>query len=98
VSDGNEIDLMKIGTHAVAGGGGATLVGVIMRVLQGRDAREARDEFVSLRGAVQRLIEDVGEHKKVFEDVVETKLSVKALHARLDDTERRLARLEAKKR
>lgn len=109
VSD--ELDpLMKGLIHA--GGGGitaATLVGGFMRWLNGRDreereikaadeAKKAREEFLELRADVKRLLEDVGEHKKVFEDVVETKLSLKALHRRFDESEVRIARLEHRKR
>lgn len=88
--------------------GSAGLVGALMRWLAGREAREARqaqelarEEFVLLRADVKRLIDDVGEHKRVFEDVVNTKQAVKTLGEKFDDmkgklerTDERLSRLE----
>jgi uncharacterized protein Yka (UPF0111/DUF47 family) len=98
MSDGNEVDLMKMATHTASGIGGAGLIGVLMRFFQSREAQQAREEFVELRGDVKRLIDDIGEHKRVFEDVVGTKMSVSALHKRLDEYEKRLDRVEGRKR
>lgn len=98
MSDGSEVDLARIGSHAVAGGGGAGLVGLVMRFFQSREAQAMRDEFIAMRGDVKHLIEAVAEHKKIFEDVVEIKLAARALHKRVDEYEKRLDRMEARRR
>lgn len=100
-------------TSLATSGGAATVasfsVGAFMRWLYGRDAQRkeeaaqvsaaaAREEFINLRADVKHLIAAVGEHKAVFEDVVATKLSLKALHGRFDDAERRLDRLESRRK
>lgn len=94
----DDLDLVKAATHAATGIGGGGLVGVLMRMLQSREAQAMRDEFIAMRGDVKRLIDDVNEHKKVFEDVVETKLSLRALHKRFDDIESRVERIESKRK
>jgi hypothetical protein len=80
--------------------GSAGLVGALMRWLAGREAREAREaqekarvEFVLLRADVKRLIDDVGEHKAVFADVVTTKNAVDALGKKLDEQRSSIAEL-----
>lgn len=94
----DEFEILKTGGTTLAAGG---VVGALMRWLAGREAREAREaqekareEFVLLRADVKRLIDDVGEHKKVFEDVVNTKQAVKTLGEKFDDTKAALARVE----
>lgn len=99
------VDILTAGTHVVSGIGGAGAVGVLMRWLAGKDAVAAREEFILLRADVKQLIADMGEHKKVFEDVVTTKNAVKALFEKVDDMrtanraiEQRLTALETRRK
>lgn len=95
----DEFEILKTGGTTLAAGG---VVGALMRWLAGREAREAREaqekareEFVLLRADVKRLIDDVGEHKAVFADVVTTKNAVDALGKKLDEQRTSIAELYA---
>lgn len=92
------IDIASLATHGGTGIAGATMVGAFMRWLAGKEANAAREEFILLRQDVKRLIEDVGEHKKVFADVVTTMNAVKALGEKFDELKHRVAQLETRRR
>ncbi len=91
-------DIMTLATHGGAGVAGAGFVGAFMRWIAGKEAAEAREEFIGLRHDVRTLLENMKEHRQVFESVVEMKSSLKALHTRLDEFERRVERIEGKRR
>ena len=91
-------DMMALATHGGAGVAGAGLVGAFMRWLAGREAAEARDEFVGLRHDVKSLISDMQEHKAAFRSVVITEEAVKAMHKRFDALESRVKVVEERRR
>jgi hypothetical protein len=89
MSDGNEIDLMKMATHTATGVGGAGLVGFLMRVMASRESQEVATRLALLEQAMKTLIDDLKKHGELGERVALLEQSNKALHERLDGKRKR---------
>lgn len=79
------VSAIDVLTHpATTAGGASALVMGFMRWLQGKEAREARDELIAMRKDITQLLEQSKKHEGLNERVALLEAATRALHARMD--------------
>jgi len=77
--------LVDVVTHpATTAGGASAIVMGFMRWLQGKEAREARDELIAMRKDITALLESMKKHEGYGERLALLEASNRALHSRMD--------------
>lgn len=76
---------LEVVTHPVTTAGGASVaIMAFMRWIQGKEAREARDELIAMRKDIASLLESMKKHEGLGERVALLEASSRAIHARMD--------------
>lgn len=97
--------LLTLGTHVGGGLGSGGLGAWLMHLFKSRKEDEERKERAALdqqtalalselSGKMDRMLEDIREHKQVFTDVVTHGNAIKAMGEKLDDIRDRVERIE----
>lgn len=85
----DDVDLVKMGTHAFTGVGGGGLVAFLMRMFASKEAQEVSTRLALIEQRLADMTSALVKHGDMGERVALLEQSVKALHERLDGKRRR---------
>ena len=80
----DELDLVKLGTHAATGMGGAGVVAAFMRWVAGRESQEVATRLALIEQKLDMLMKESAKHDGLSERVALMEASLRAVHDRLD--------------